>query len=331
MSAAVDSEPARPTLADRAAADVPALLDRSLLYVTGKGGAGKTTVSAALGMAALGRGRTTLVCELAGAQRLAQAFGRPPQEAREVRLTDELWSLSIDPREALTEWLRRQPGGAVAATVLRRSAAFEHFVAAAPGAKEIVTIGKVVDLTGRGTDGARRPTFDLVIVDGPATGHALGMLAAPRAIGRVAPRGPVGAQARVLRDFLADPESTGYVAASLPEDMSVREVIDLERRLPDAVGRELDLIVVDGMYPDRFSDDEAARLETLAERYSEVGALRAALSQHRRARRQADRLRWLRERARAPIVTLPYLFAPRLRAAEYELLARRLGRVATDA
>jgi anion-transporting ArsA/GET3 family ATPase len=292
----------------------PPLLDRALVYVTGKGGAGKTTVAAALGLAAAGRGRHAVVCDLAGSSGLARAYGAG--EHGEARLADRLTALSIDPQEALEEWLRRQPGGAAAVAVLTRSRAFAHFVAAAPGAKELVTIGKVVDLA------ETRPA-GLVVADGPSTGHALGMLAAPRTVGEVAPLGSVGAQARLLRDFLGDPEEAGYVGVALPEEMAVSEVLQLERELPGAAGRELDLIVVDALYPDRFDDEEAERLAAVAGRSA---AVRVALAHHRRARAQAEHVRRLREEAAAPVVTLPHLFVPRLGPREYARLASALSR-----
>jgi anion-transporting ArsA/GET3 family ATPase len=300
--------------APEGAPSAPRLLERALLYVTGKGGAGKTTVAAALGLAAAARGRSAIVCDLAGSDRLAHAYGRDgPAEAR---LADRLSALSIEPQTALEEWLRRQPGGAAAVAVLTRSRTFAHFVAAAPGAKELVTIGKVVDLAA-----ARAPA--LVVADAPSTGHALGMLAAPETLGEVAPLGSVGAQARELHDFLGDPAETGYVGVSLPEEMAVSEVLQLERELPGTVGRELDLIVVNGLYPDRFTDDEAERLRRVAERSA---AVRVALVHHRRARAQAAHVHRLREQAMAPVVTLPYLFAPRIGPSEYAELARELGR-----
>jgi hypothetical protein len=303
--------------AERASAPrVTALLDRSLVYVTGKGGAGKTTVAAALGLAAAARGGRAIVCDLAGSDQLARAFGRPAGGGGEQRLTRRLSSLSLDPQEALEEWLRRQPGGAAAVGVLTRSHAFTHFVAAAPGAKELVTVGKVIDL-------ARRPAYDVVIADGPSTGHALGMLASPRTLGDVARIGAVGTQARKLRDFLGDPASAGYVGVTLPEEMAVEEVLELERALPGATGRELDLIVVNAVYPDRFSDDEAERLRGVAGRSP---VIRAALAQHRHARAQAGHLRSLREQAHAPVITLPYLFVAQIGPPEYEALARELSR-----
>jgi anion-transporting ArsA/GET3 family ATPase len=304
---------------------VEPLLDRALVCVTGKGGCGKTTVAAALGMAAAASDRRALVCEFTEQRVLPRAFGIPPDRRGEIPLRPHLAFLSIDPHEALVEWLRGQPGGAVAATVRGRSGAFDHFVSAAPGAKELVSLGKAVDLTrtARGRPGGPC-RYDVVIVDGPSTGHALGMLAAPRTMGEIAPLGPIGRQARELRDFLADDEATGYVAVALPEELPVREAVELEQKLPEAAGHPLDLIMVNGVYPERFSDDEAEQLETLASRPGAAWALRAALSYHHRARRHSEQIAWLRERVQAPVLTLPYLFGPVLGPSDYESLALEL-------
>jgi anion-transporting ArsA/GET3 family ATPase len=297
------------------------LRERSLLYVTGKGGSGKTTVAAALGIAAARRGRRTAVCELTGAAHLESSFAGPGGSVR--RSPENLRFLSVEPREALREWMRRQPGGVVADAVLGRSQTFAGFVEAAPGAKELVTIGKVLALAGHAPVGAER-TYDLVVADGPSTGHAIGMLAAPGGVGAMAPRGPVASQARALQEQLADRRVTGYVGVSLPEEMSVRELLDLERGLLDAVGRPLDLVVVNGVHPDRFTDEEAERMAALAAGSRACGALDAALREHRRARIHAGYVAWLRERAHAPVITLPYSFAAEIGPAEYALLADEL-------
>jgi len=150
------------------------------------------------------------------------------------------------------------------------------------------------------------------------------MLAAPRTVGEVTRIGRVGAEARELQDVLEDADTIAYVGVSLPEEMSVHEVVELERGLPDEIGRGLDLIVVNGMYPDRFSDAEAEQLRAAAQRAPAAWALRAALAHHRCARIQAGHLRWLRRHARAPVITLPFLFVPTIGPPECEALAQAL-------
>ena len=149
------------------------------------------------------------------------------------------------------------------------------------------------------------------------------MLAAPRTVGEVTRIGRVGAEARELQDALEDADTIADVGVSLPEEMSVHEVVELERGL-DEIGRGLDLIVVNGMYPDRFSDAEAEQLRAAAQRAPAAWALRAALAHHRRARIQAGHLRWLRRHARAPVITLPFLFVPTIGPPECEALAQAL-------
>jgi anion-transporting ArsA/GET3 family ATPase len=238
----------------------------------------------------------------------------------EIRIDERLWTLSVDPEEALNDWVRSQPGGAVAAGVLRRSPAFARFVDAAPGAKELLAIGKAVDRVR--ASGAE--SYEAVIVDGPATGHALGMLAAPGAIARVAPVGPVGAQARKLHDFLADPSRTAFIGVALPEEMSLDELDPLEEGLAEMFGRGLDLVVVDGIYQDRFTDAEAERLEQLAQNAKAPGLLRAVLAHHRRARAHAARVQSVRDSSQAPVVTLPFVFSAELGPGEYRRLAHDL-------
>jgi len=301
------------------------LLNRPFVVVSGKGGTGKTTVAASLGCAAAASGRRVLVCDLAGGAHLASAFGAEAPTAHPVRLADRLSALSIDPDEALVEWLRRQPGGAVAAAVLHRSAAFSHLVAAAPGARELVALGQAADFVRTAVAAKAGHPVDLVIADAPSTGHAVGMLAAPRTIGQMARYGPVGEQARALRDFVEDPRSTALVGVALPEEMAVRELVDLDRRLDVEIGRRLDLAVVNGVHPDHFSDEDAEALSLAAERAEHPALLRAVLAEHRRARRDRARTGWLREHVEAPVLTLPFVFGDTIGPATFEAFGRLLA------
>jgi anion-transporting ArsA/GET3 family ATPase len=214
-------------------------------------------------------------------------------------------SLLIETEPALGEWLARHVG-APAAALLRRSHAFGYFAAATPGAAELVTIGKAVDL-------ARSGEYDCVIVDGPATGHALAMLAAPRTFAELAPVGPVAREAAELTRRLADRSFTAYVGVAAPEPMAVEELLELERRLPLTVGHGLDLIVVNAVHPDRFSDDDARRLQTAADRGPGRAVLEAVLVEHRRARREADQVRRLRALAGAQVAAVPFVFGVTVR------------------
>src|SRR3954454_9051385 len=218
----------------------PSLLDRHLIYVTGKGGVGKTTVSAALGLAAAQRGRRAIVCELAEQHHMSSMFSAVGSD-REVQLADDLFAISIDPQAALEEWLGKQVGGA-ALKVLLRSQAFQYFVAAAPGAKELITISKVWEIAqGKRWTKSNR-TYDTVVVDAPASGHGLAMLRTPSTFGDIARVGPIQRQAYKVRDTLRDRSRTGYVAVALPEEMPVNETLELEGKMREEVGAQLDAI-----------------------------------------------------------------------------------------
>jgi anion-transporting ArsA/GET3 family ATPase len=306
------------------------LLDKSLVYVTGKGGVGKTTVAAAIGLASAARGRRTIVCEVAHQDRVSRAFARAGvREETEIELERGLWAITIDPEAALREWLSGQLGGPTV-RLLAHSHAFQYFVAAAPGAKELVTIGKVWELAQTTRWDRQNPrTYDTVVVDAPASGHGLAMLTTPRTFGEIARVGPIRRQAFKIRDMLADPARTGYVAVALPEEMPVNETLELEERLHGAVGTGLDAIVVNAVYPERFSKADAERLRTAAHnghRPEAASALRAALTGYERARSQRTHLRRLRREASTPVLTLPFLFEPHVGLDEWRRLGRELER-----
>ncbi len=309
------------------------LFDKTLLYVTGKGGVGKTTVAASLGLAAAGRGKRTIVCEVAEQDRVSRAFAREGVGREiEVELAPNLFAISIDPQKALEEWLARQLGhlGVGAFKTLLRSSAFQYFVAAAPGAKELITIAKVWELAQLERWDRHNRTYDLVVVDAPASGHGVAMLSTPRTFGEIARVGPIRRQATRVADLLADSRRTGYIAVALPEEMPVNETLELGGRLRDAVGLGLDAVVVNGLYPERFSRDEAERLRRAAcdgLQTEAVEAVRAALAEHERARAQRVHLRRLRREVDgAAVLTLPFLFEPDVGLDEYGKLARELDR-----
>ena len=306
---------------------MPSLLDKRLVLVTGKGGVGKTTMAAALGLAAARAGKRTVVCEVAEQERLAAMFGASDIGHSELELAPGLFAVSVDPERAKEEWLGYQLRSSTLASVLGGNRVFQYLTAAAPGLTELVTIGKIWDLAQleRRTGGS---VFDLAIVDAPATGHALAILGAPQTFAAVARAGPIARQAERIDTFLHDSAGTGVLVTALPEEMPVNETVDFERNLRDELGMDVDAIVVNALHPARFSAADVRVLESLDGRGGPAAraALRAALSEHARARAERAQLRRLRRAVDAPVSTLPRIFEPELGRDELEQLSAELER-----
>jgi anion-transporting ArsA/GET3 family ATPase len=289
------------------------LLDKRLVLVTGKGGVGKTTVTAALGLAAARQGKRVVLCEVTGQNRTAE-------------LVPELTTVSVDPERAKQEWLQYQLKSRTLAGVLGGSGLFQYLTAAAPGLTELVTMGKVWDLAQIEPRAGGR-AYDLAIVDAPATGHGLAMLRAPSTYARIARVGPVGRHAERIDAFVRDPAQTGVLTVALPEEMPVNETVEFERALRRELGMSVDTIVVNALHPSRFNTEETARLEAMdgGDKLARA-AIDAALSEHRRARGEHAQVRRLRRGTSAPVVTLPRLFEPDLRREHVEQLSVGLER-----
>jgi anion-transporting ArsA/GET3 family ATPase len=292
------------------------LLSKRLVFVTGKGGVGKTAVAAALGLVAARRGQRTIVAEVARRDDVHRALAADSAGGfHETQLADNLFALSVDPEEAMREYLGDQLSRPLA-ELLAASRIFGHLAAATPGMRELLTVGKLWELSQeqRRTPGAER--YDLVVVDAPATGHGLALLDAPRTFGEVAAAGPVARQARVIRDTLADRSLVGIVAVATPEEMPVNEVAHLRERLGD----RLDLVVANALRPDRFTAREARLLERLS---GDHAGARVALAAHHRARGQAEQIGRL-----DPDLALPFLPHVGNGAADLSALADALEQAA---
>jgi hypothetical protein len=266
---------------------VSALLSRRLLVVTGKGGVGKTTVAAALGLVAARAGKRTIVAEVARRGDVASVFDREGSRPfEEVRLAPNLFHISIDPQDALEEYLRDQlPSGAVA-ELLIRSRIFAMVAAATPGMRELLTVGKLWELAqlDRRTPGA--DAYDLVVVDAPATGHGVAVLSAPRTFAAAAGGGPVARQGRIIDAMLSDPEQIAVIAVANAEELAVTETGALRRALKERMGLPLGRVVANALDPDRFSPREA----TLLRPHAGDPAVARALRGHQRALRQRAQL-----------------------------------------
>ena len=304
---------------------MPRLLDKRLIFVTGKGGVGKSTVAIALGLVGARSGLRTIVVELAAQDRVRTALGGDQGEVFvEDELAPGLFTISVDPEHAMDEYLRVKAGPIGHA--LGASKLFHSFAMATPGMRELLTMGKVWELAQlqRRTRGAA--PYDLVVVDAPATGHGVGILKTPRTFADIARIGPIAHQGRQIATTIADAKFTAVIAVATPEEMPVNETISLGEAL-EREGMKLHTVILNALYPARFDPDQTATLDGVLNHDPGPlarAAIRAALSEHARAGTQREQAARLAEGLGATPVKLPFVFADHLGPSELDHLADTL-------
>ncbi len=234
------------------------LLDRRLVFVTGKGGVGKSTVASALALVASRRGKRVLACEFDAKGNLADFFSAAPTGWDPSEVQPGLFAMAMDTEESLKEYLRLQVKIPLVARIGPLARTLDFVANAAPGVKEILTVGKVVWET-------KERNYDLVVVDASATGHVVAQLSAPQAIGELVKMGVVRDQTAWLSEILDDPATTGAVIVAAPEEMPVNESLELAERIRTETRVDLAATVVNRVLPELFSRDEEEVFEALRE------------------------------------------------------------------
>jgi anion-transporting ArsA/GET3 family ATPase len=260
-----------PTLGGDVSPAARSILDRPLVIVTGKGGTGKTTVVAALGLTAARQGRRVMLVETGRDEHLPRLFApqAPPVGYGGRELCPRLHAMRVEPYEALTEYLKLQLGVPALVSRALRNRGFRQLLDAAPGWRELVTLGKVWHL-GRATEADGRARFDLVVVDAPATGHGLTFLDVPRVVVSAVRAGPLRRHASWVEEMVRDPERTLLLPVALAEELPARETTELVERVRKELGIAVDRVVVNAMqeqpYPEGVADlDARLRRLTLPE------------------------------------------------------------------
>jgi anion-transporting ArsA/GET3 family ATPase len=313
------------------------LLSRRLVVLTGKGGVGKSTVGTAIALAARDRGKRVLIVEVAAPVEAARLLGGRASRGKEVEVLPGLFTLNLQPRDAMDEYVRHVVKLDLLARRILESPVYHRFFAAAPGLKELMTLGKVMVLEEAKARLGGRPAWDLVVLDAPATGHGLAFLKVPLAASSAVPVGPVGHNARRVLSLLRDPARTALVVVAIPEEMAVVEALQFRDMAREELAVEPAAFVLNGCHERRFTDaDEAEVLRlTAAEAEGEIAGgvpLRPALRAARRQIRRRKLTRFYQGRLRraldVPLVSLPYLFRESLSLEDVRLLAGRLEEAA---
>jgi hypothetical protein len=284
--------------ARRATFDADALplgLQPHTVFVTGKGGVGKSTVSAALALAWRDAGARTLLVEIEGQASAASMISTKAIGYEPVPLAEHLAAMRITLMDALREYARQRLKVKLVADRLVGNPIIDQFAQAAPGFRELLVLGKLWSLA-TSTDDAGRPAWDAIVVDSPATGHGLGLLGMAGVIARMFPVGPIAGEAKAIDAFVRDPAQVGVVLVAL--------------------------------LVDRFSPAEAKRVGAIATNDATPGHLRHALDtviwEHVRCVDQATERQRLEAGIGDPVSVLPYMFAPQLEREHVASLARWL-------
>jgi anion-transporting ArsA/GET3 family ATPase len=240
-----------------------------------------------------------------GSGRLGRLLGVPHPTGQPARVVPGLAVASVEPEAVLGEFVHGVLRFALLARRLLESTTFQVLAAAAPGLPEFLVLHRIVGWLETRRFG--RPVWDLVVLDAPASGHSLPLLAAPRTLGALARLGPIGDLLGRMDRVLADPAATLVCLVTTPEDLAVRETVELHRELADRLRLPVGPPIVNAVPPRRFGSADVATLARLDASHPHVAAARFHIERRRQAEAQVAVLR--KALGVAP-VRLPFRFAP---------------------
>lgn len=294
------------------------------LFVTGKGGVGKTTIAAAMATAWRDAGVRTLLVGLEGHAHAARLVSDKQVGYEPVALSPGLWAMTIDLEHALREYARIRLKVKMLADRLVGSQVIEQFTQAAPGFSELLVMGKLWSLS-QMVDARKRKRYEAIVVDAPATGHGLGLLNMAGVVARMFPVGPIAAEARAIDQFVRTESESSVLLVTLPEEIPVNETLELRDRLIDH-GIHVSELVVNGVLPTRLRAADAEAVTAARSATDDVAVLAAldtAVYEYARATAQDTEIDRLINAA-GPVHTVPFRFVDTLDRADVSEMAGNL-------
>ena len=291
---------------------VSEVFERRFVIVSGKGGVGKSTVSAALGLAAARRGRRTCIVQLHTRDTIGRHFGLPPIGYTPVRLdpTLPLWGTMLRPRDALREYSLMKLRFRALHRLVFENDIMRRVVDMMPGITEILLLGKAWHMEHRETDADGNPAWDTLILDAPSTGHGISLLRLPEVVLGAVSSGPLADDARHMQELLTDPVRTSFNIVTLAQELAVNETIELAATAREVIGVPVGNVFANCLLPPLF---DAAQMDLLTAARGNGGGelvqacVAAADHYHYRRARQAEQLARLGAEQPMTVVPLPHL------------------------
>jgi anion-transporting ArsA/GET3 family ATPase len=305
------------------------LFSRRLIFVMGKGGVGKTTISILLGMAAACQEKKTLLVELGDSDAIGGIFACGSLPENPLLLSENLWGARVNPKSELESYTHAHINSKLISNRITRSRLFDYLFAATPGLKEVMSLGRIWRWE-RATDESSAPLFDLIIVDSPATGHGLSLLRLPRQLVQMIRVGPIASQIRDLQGLLLNPHKTCLALVTLPEELPVNETIELYASSESQLNIPVNTTFINCVWPKTYSSADIETIRLLSKKLSTDSSASTPLKMLLEAAERHIRQRNLQEKhiaqivatMRCPVVEMPFCYTNDLTFADIDQMSK---------